>query len=93
MRLTRRSLLRYLGIGSAVAVSGVSMASNKPVLRTLVAGKGLTVKTEPDIYVDTHAPLSGALGPEARKAAILDYEKGQIIQGSDGHLYKAIGTS
>ena len=78
MNITRRSILKAFGIGSAVVVSGVSLlfggTKPEPVLRKIFAGKGITINT-------TDSTIT------------IDYKKGDIIQASDGHLYKAIGTS
>jgi len=85
MNITRRSLLQAIGLGSAVAVTGVSVADSNskldgPVTITPPARKnGFTNQIAKEM-------LEGF----EKKRIIF---KGDTIKASDDRLYKAIGTS
>lgn len=97
MNITRRSILKALGIGSAVVVSGVSVADKR-----IVAGV-----EHWDIRSDWAKPTEDEWINVWDQNVV--YERGDTIQTSDGveyislaannineadgHLYKAMGTS
>jgi len=77
MNLTRRNILKALGIGAAVSVSGASIADK--------------VKMGP-IKVETHPVIMPANDLIPWKNNV-SYSLGEMIKASDGNWYQCEGTS
>lgn len=89
MNITRRSLLQAIGLGSAVAVTGVSVANTKTSWEDVMKAAEL---------------MNAQSVPVENWTGIHIYEDGETVLGTDkncylvtgtssGNLYKAIGTS
>lgn len=78
MNITRRTLLKSIGIGTAAAVSGVAVSpisKNRMPKIKLVAGNGVTLEHhDGSITIDTWSDIAG-------------YDLGDKVIGTDGQLF------